>query len=151
MTDADGHDRHETPPQRAGRVRHGHDGRAVWEWAVETGRHALESTSRLLKRLDMPGLSLEEEKEKEREPADDTRRGAGRDATGDAGRIPTFGGPREADPLAGSRRNFDPYDSRAPARRPASAPPRAGARPAPSKPLPQARKPGFLARLFGRR
>jgi hypothetical protein len=42
-----------------GGVRHDARGNAVWQWAVDTGKHALESTSRLLKRLEVPGLKLE--------------------------------------------------------------------------------------------
>jgi len=57
-----------------GRVRHDAGGRAVWEWAVESGRHAIESTSRLLKRLDLPGIGLldEEQEKKKKEEAEDT-------------------------------------------------------------------------------
>src|SRR5260221_12250720 len=36
-------------------------GNAVWQWAGGSGRHALESTSRLLKRLEVPGLKLEDD------------------------------------------------------------------------------------------
>lgn len=47
--------------QQKGGVRHDARGNAVWEWAVDTGKHALDSTSRLLKRLEVPGLKLEGE------------------------------------------------------------------------------------------
>jgi len=36
-------------------------GNAVWKWAVDTGKHAIDSTSRLLKRLEVPGLRLEDD------------------------------------------------------------------------------------------
>ena len=36
-------------------------GNAVWKWAVDTGKHAIDSTSRLLKRLEVPGLKLEDD------------------------------------------------------------------------------------------
>ena len=36
-------------------------GNSVWKWATDSGRHLIESTSALLKRLDVPGLKLEED------------------------------------------------------------------------------------------
>src|SRR5258708_15250033 len=50
-------------PDGPGGVHHDARGNAVWQWAVGSGRHALESTSRLLKRLDVPGLKLEDDPE----------------------------------------------------------------------------------------
>jgi len=47
--------------QNPGGVRHDARGNAVWQWAVDTGKHAIDSTSRLLKRLEVPGLKLEGE------------------------------------------------------------------------------------------
>ena len=44
---------------RPGAVKHDSRGNAVWQWAVATGKHALDSTSALLRRLDMPGLALQ--------------------------------------------------------------------------------------------
>jgi hypothetical protein len=49
-----------TLPARDG-VRHDARGNAVWQWAVESGRHLMESTSLMLKRLEVPGLKLEDE------------------------------------------------------------------------------------------
>jgi len=49
----------------SGRVRHDERGNAVWDIAVATGVFALESTSRLLKRLDAPELRIEDDKELE--------------------------------------------------------------------------------------
>src|SRR5260221_8453580 len=48
-------------PDGPGGVHHDARGNAVWQWAVGSGRHALESTSRLLKRLEVPGLKLEDD------------------------------------------------------------------------------------------
>jgi hypothetical protein len=42
-----------------GGVQHDARGNAVWQWAVDSGKQALDSTSRLLKRLEVPGLKLE--------------------------------------------------------------------------------------------
>jgi hypothetical protein len=51
-----------------GGVQHDSRGNAVWQWAAESGRHLIDSTSRLLKRLDVPGLSVEgEEPEEEKQ------------------------------------------------------------------------------------
>ena len=142
------------PPkeQPAGRVKHDASGRAIWEWAADTGRQALDSTSRLLKRLELPGLTLEEDvkKKDEDEPPPPPPK-------------PTFGGPAVTDPQAGRGKSFNPYENRNPPRRaaapaatpagkPATRPP-TGTRPA-AKPgsvvLPPKKKPGFFARLFGR-
>lgn len=121
------------PANPAGQVRHDKSGRAIWEWAVDTGRHALDSTSRLLKKLEIPGLALEEEVR--RKKAEEQQVAAG---------------VRQA-PLAGSRGGFNPYDSRTPPpRKAAPAPTRAAARtrtPAPTS----ADKPGLFSRLFGAR
>ena len=38
-------------------------GNSAWRWAVESGKHLIESTSLLLKRLEVPGLKLEEDAE----------------------------------------------------------------------------------------
>ncbi len=48
------------PADQRGRVTHDARGNAVWRWAVNLGSQALESTSRLLKRLEVPELAVEE-------------------------------------------------------------------------------------------
>jgi len=118
--------------KRVGRVRHDSSGRAIWEWAANTGRHALDSTSRLLKRLEVPGLSV----------VDDAKKADAKKQEADK---PTFGGPPAVDPAAGRRQSFNPYDSHRP-------PPRKPAAPPPVKPASRAApasKPGLLSRLFG--
>jgi hypothetical protein len=137
---------------KVGRVRHDSSGRAIWEWATETGKHAMDSTSRLLKRLDIPGLSIAED------PKDVKEKDA------------AFGGPVESDPLKGNRGSFNPYEGRSPpkiqappplakgAPKPPARPASPAARPAPplralSKEEQEAEdpKPGLLGRLFGRK
>jgi hypothetical protein len=80
-------------PEGPGAVQHDARGNAVWQWAVESGRHALETTSQLLRRLEVPGLKLEDdpevqkEKEATREPGDPAGplRSVGYDPYGGAG------------------------------------------------------------------
>jgi hypothetical protein len=136
------------PASPAGHVRHDKSGRAIWEWAIDTGRHALDSTSRLLKRLDMPGLALEDDSRKKAKP------GTTEPEAPAAPQVPSFGGELEKDPLAGKRQGFNPYDSRSPPPRKTAPPSKPAAnpasRPSSSRPAaPSAGKPGFLSKLFG--
>jgi hypothetical protein len=134
----------------SGRVRHEPGGRAVWQWAVDSGKHAIDSTSRLLKRLDISQLRLVEDEEREA-----ARRAAEELAQGSAPAQPppAFGGPVEKDSGVQARRSFNPYDSRTPVGR--------GISPHAPKPPPRPRitqpartkpedKPGLLGRLFGK-
>jgi hypothetical protein len=45
---------------KSGRIVHDERGNAVWDWIKETSRIAIDSTSRLLKRLDVPELKMED-------------------------------------------------------------------------------------------
>lgn len=136
-------------PKTSGRVRHDAGGRAVWEWAVDSGKHAIDSTSRLLKRLDLSGLHLLDHPPKKEEPEAEA---PPPEAVSLPGNVPTFGGKREHDPLVHSRQSFNPYDSRSPTGRGAAVkkPVNAPARPRMTQPVKQP-KPGFFARLFGRK
>jgi hypothetical protein len=49
----------------SGRVVHDSRGNAVWQWVKDTGRHAIESTSALLKKLEVPELKVEDQKDDE--------------------------------------------------------------------------------------
>jgi hypothetical protein len=49
------------PESKAGRVIHDARGNAVWDWVAETGRILIGNTSRLLRKLDVPELSMEDE------------------------------------------------------------------------------------------
>lgn len=135
-------DKKDNKPGPSGRVRHDSSGRAIWEWAADTGRHALDSTSRLLKRLDLPGLTLADDDKKTPKQKEEVRKNPGDSADAPS----TFGGEREVDPAANSRRSFNPYDSRGNMKRAAPRTP-----PAPRVTQPDStKKPGLLGRLFGK-
>jgi hypothetical protein len=108
---------------------------------VESGRHALESTSRLLKKLDISGLSLTDDDEKRK------ARDAGTNPY-DSDTAPPQRGRGQA---GSSKRGFDPYDNRAPPKRGAARPPPKPAVPRVTQPPREGRKPGLLSRLLGRK
>ncbi|HEX9139748.1 MAG TPA: hypothetical protein VF848_08155 [Steroidobacteraceae bacterium] len=47
--------------QASGRKIEDSQGRSVWKFAVESGKHFIDSTSSLLRRLDVPGLKIDDE------------------------------------------------------------------------------------------
>ena len=69
-------------PGSSGRVVHDSRGNAVWQWVKDTGRHALESTSALLKKLELPDLKVEEKGDNELRLEDDVDEGGGYDPYG---------------------------------------------------------------------
>lgn len=146
----------DSPKKRSGQVRHDAGGRAIWEWAMESGRHAIDSTSRLLKRLDLSGLTLVDDEVKHWEKGSPDA-GAGKQAMPPHAQrqqpktSPPVEIARDTDPAVpqGQGRSFNPYDTRTPARRAATRPP-APPRPRVTQPVRPARKPGLFARLFGR-
>lgn len=123
-----------TPPEKRDGVRHDARGNAVWQWAVESGKHAIESTSRLLKRLEVPGLKLEDD-----EGMHAAKPGA------KPGTQTAAGKPERAV-------GYDPYGTRPGAKGPVVRP---AARPAgliPKKPVAAAPpRPSFWQRLFRKR
>ena len=103
------------PPEQRDGVRHDVRGNAVWQWAVDTGKHARDSTSRLLKRLEVPGLKLEDEATTPgAKPGADPKVGAGPGSAGS--RAP-------AKPWRAG--GYDPYGGARPVapKKPAAAPP----------------------------
>jgi hypothetical protein len=62
-----------------GKVVHDERGNAVWDFLKSTGRHALESTSRLLRKLELPELKFEDPKDEELRIMPDPSTGGGYD------------------------------------------------------------------------
>ncbi len=138
-------DQSDQTPKKPGGVKHDSRGNAIWQWAAESGRHAIDSTSRLLKRLEVPGLAIAEDKPKPgQNPAPPV----------------AAKGPQPANPAAPPERalppdtvkGYDPYggrlDSAGSTRRPAQRPAAA----APTKlPAMTGDRPSLLGRLFRRR
>ena len=78
-----------TPPpedasqtKAAGRVIHDERGNAVWDWVKDTARIAIDSTSRLLMRLDVPELTMEDTQEQELRRESERDPGGGYDPYG---------------------------------------------------------------------
>jgi|SRR5882757_2930900 len=63
----------------AGRVVHDSRGNAVWDWLKEASRVAIDSTSRLLRKLEVPELKVEDEKDQELRIESDRDVGGGYD------------------------------------------------------------------------
>ncbi len=69
----------------AGRVIHDERGNAVWDWLKDTARIAIDSTSRLLRRLEVPELKVEDTQEQELRVESDRGSGGGYDPYGGSG------------------------------------------------------------------
>lgn len=69
----------------AGRVIHDERGNAVWDWVKDTARIAIDSTSRLLRRLEVPELKVEDTREQELRIETDRDGGGGYDPYGGSG------------------------------------------------------------------
>jgi hypothetical protein len=67
---------------KSGRVVHDERGNAVWHWVKETSRVAIESTSRLLRKLEVPELKVEETQDNELRIEPDRDAGGGYDPYG---------------------------------------------------------------------
>jgi hypothetical protein len=73
----------------AGRVVHDERGNAVWDWLKDTARIAIDSTSRLLLRLEVPELKMEDTQEQEARKESDRDAGGGYDPYGGSGSTPS--------------------------------------------------------------
>jgi len=130
-----------------GGVRHDARGNAVWQWATETARHAVASTSQLLRRLDVSSLSLEDtqpSKPKAAAPA------PGKSVPGKP--APPLAGVKPVAPGRSERTGFDPYDGAAAARATAGRATASGGKPAKPQPAaPAAAGASWWRRLLQRR
>src|SRR5207237_5203188 len=63
----------------SGKVVHDDRGHAVWQWVKQTSRIAIESTSRLLRKLEAPDLKVEDTKDETLRVMQDPRPGGGYD------------------------------------------------------------------------
>jgi hypothetical protein len=132
-----------------GGVQHDARGNAVWQWAVESGKQALDSTSRLLKRLEVPGLKLEGDTSERPGP------GAAPAKTPVAGsKAQSKSAPSEPKPSKADRQTgYNPYGGAAGAR-PGSTAARPGAATKPGTAMKPAAgtatRPSFWQRLFRR-
>jgi hypothetical protein len=69
------------PAPQTGKVVHDERGNAVWDWLKQTGRNAIESTTRMLRKLESPELKVEQTHEEELriQPDSDNCTGGGYD------------------------------------------------------------------------
>jgi hypothetical protein len=98
-------------PKRPGNVRHDARGNAVWHWAADTARHAIVSTSQLLRRLDLSGLSLEDDQP----PKDPGNPASAKPASGTPGNAAAGPGGLKLASTERTRRGggYNPYDGAA--------------------------------------
>src|SRR3569833_2900956 len=73
------------PSGAAGRIIHDERGNAVWDWVKDTARIAIDSTSRLLMKLEVPELTVEDTQEHELSKESERDSGGGYDPFGGAG------------------------------------------------------------------
>jgi hypothetical protein len=66
-------------PAGTGNVVHDSRGGAVWDWLKHTGRQAIDSTSRLLKKLEVPELKVEDAHDEELRIVSDAQSSGGFD------------------------------------------------------------------------
>jgi hypothetical protein len=116
-------------------VRHDARGNAVWQWAVDTGKHMLDSTSALLRRLEVPGLRVEGE--------ETSKKAAGAKS----------GSPPLEIQEPGADAGYDPYGRSAMSRpaRPVATTPKPMSRLSPPGPARGSRPSSWWRRLIGRR
>jgi hypothetical protein len=150
LTKSDPNKADKTKPLIGG-VKHDARGNAVWQWATETARHAVASTSQLLRRLDLSSLSLEDTQASKSAPGRSAPAKAAPGKPASAKPVPPLAGAKPGPPGRSERTGFDPYDGAAAARaKPAGAKaPGAAARPRPAAPA--APRASWWRRLLHRR
>src|SRR3569833_4704200 len=80
------------PSGAAGRIIHDERGNAVWDWVKDTARIAIDSTSRLLMKLEVPELTVEDTQEHELSKESERDSGGGYDPYGGSGSTAVGGG-----------------------------------------------------------
>jgi len=108
---------------RSGRVVHDDRGNAVWDWIKDTTRSAIDSTSRLLKKLEVPELKMEDTQNNSLSIESDRDAGGGYDPYGgsasakgggrregsNSSRGSTFGSSRGGGNTSNAGGGYDPY------------------------------------------
>src|SRR5262249_46404155 len=74
-----------------GKVVHDDRGNAMWDWLKTTSRHAIESTTRLLRKREAPELKMEDTKDEELRIAPEPSTGGGYDPYNQATKPPRPG------------------------------------------------------------
>jgi hypothetical protein len=100
-------------------VVHDERGNAIWDWVKDTARIAIDSTSRLLKKLEVPELKLEDTRTNQHQLESDRDPGGGYDPYGSSSATQARGSnAREVGTPAGRSRSgsapdlgggYDPY------------------------------------------
>lgn len=116
--------------ERSGAIEHDKRGNAVWKWAVDSSRDMLDSTSKLLKKLEVPGLSID----------------------GADPELETLSIDREAgyDPYGTNRSKRAATSTALPEKKPQATTPPAPSKPKTPAPATDAQRPSVLARLLRR-
>jgi hypothetical protein len=128
-------DKTKPPP---GGVLHDARGNAVWQWATETARRAVASTSQLLRRLDVSSLSLQELEDDKQPP-----KAAGKTSASTPAHSGRAAAAKPAAPVPKTQAGFNPYDR--------AAMPRAAAGKKKQSAAPVPRRRSWWRRLFQRR
>ena len=107
----------------SGRVVHDERGNAVWDWVKDTTRSAIDSTSRLLKKLEVPELKMDDTQsnplgvEADRDAgggydpygSSSPAKGSGRREGSNSSRGTSFGNPRSTGSTNNAGGGYDPY------------------------------------------
>jgi hypothetical protein len=108
----------------SGRVVHDERGNAVWDWVKDTARIAIDSTSRLLKKLEVPELKMDDTQnnplsvESDRDAgggydpygsSSAAAKGSGRSEGSNSSRSDRFGSPRGTGNSNNAGGGYDPY------------------------------------------
>ena len=102
----------DSPERAAGRIVHDARGNAVWDWLKDTARTAVDSTSRLLRKLEVPELKLEDTQSQELRGEPDRDYGGGYDPYGSSNPTPSRAGSARgsgSDAANNSGGGYDPY------------------------------------------